>query len=510
MSVHDQSCGTVSLDHLLRQSTGHDPHTTVAAATWDATRLIITSLNARTTALVSTGANETDRAHLIGHLGRKTLQGAITRDFKAAWRKDKNGHTVPKLYRVETAALGRCQYVALAHKQRSAVLVVDIDRRGHHGGTINCIDDSTRQKLSVLAAGNAGPAWIGVNPMNGKCQLIWMIDPVYTDERGDASNARLLRVVMTILAELLGGDPSFSHRLSRSPFYTGDDPTAYRWHVQHHRVDRLAHLRDEVRTMTGQPAHATEAKKQNFSSGRELIEAVRTRREQAQQAHALLDSLKSDLPSADALDGDRIDGVKVLWVSEGRAARDETAFRHALATGHRLREAGERMTDAKIIDAYERAYNIAQAIGADNREPEMPPQRDRLTMARRVRGYVMSNNRSSGSSTFGGATDGVNARERKALASKGGQKAAERWNDRDSAYAQKETEKLARANQRRAMSGELLETRVKMAILDARTQGVKDPSTKSLARELGVSVPRIKQLRQKLGLQAKRGRPRKG
>ena len=339
-----------------------------------------------------------------------------------------------------------------------------------------------------------------------------MIDPVYTDERGDASNARLLRVVMTILAELLGGDPSFSHRLSRSPFYTGDDPTAYRWHVQHHRVDRLAHLRNEVRTMTGQPAHATEAKKQKFSSGRELIEAVRSRREQAQQAHALLDSLKSDLPSADALDGDRIDGVKVLWISEGRAARDETAFRHALATGHRLREAGERMTDAKIIDAYERAYNIAQAVGADNREPELPPQRDRVTMARRVRGYVMSNNRSSGSPTFSGATDGVNARERKALATmgrKGGQKSAERWQDRDGVYAQTEIKKLAQANQRRAMAGELLETRVKMAILDARTQGVEDPSTRDLAQELGVSVPRIKQLRQKLGLQAKRGRPKR-
>ena len=64
------------------------------------------------------------------------------------------------------------------------------------------------------------------------------------------------------------------------------------------------------------------------------------------------------------------------------------------------------MTDAKIIDAYERAYNIVQAIGADNREPEMP------------------NNRSSGASAFSGATDGVNARERKALATmgrKGGQ-----------------------------------------------------------------------------------------
>ena len=73
------------------------PHTTVAAATWDAKRLIIASLNARTTALVSTGANETDRTHLISHLGRKTLQWAITREFKTASRKDKHGNTVTKL-----------------------------------------------------------------------------------------------------------------------------------------------------------------------------------------------------------------------------------------------------------------------------------------------------------------------------------------------------------------------------------------------------------------------------
>lgn len=31
------------------------------------------------------------------------------------------------------------------------------------------------------------------------------------------------------------------------------------------------------------------------------------------------------------------------------------------------------MTDAKIIDAYERACTVAQAVGADHREPEMPP-----------------------------------------------------------------------------------------------------------------------------------------
>lgn len=87
---------------------------------------------------------------------------------------------------------------------------------------------------------------------------------------------------------------------------------------------------------------------------------------------------------------DVIDGVKVLWIAPGRSARDETAFRHALATGHRLRAAGERLKDATIINAYERAYTVAQAVGADGREPDMPRMEDRLTMARRVRGYVTS------------------------------------------------------------------------------------------------------------------------
>ena len=254
MSVHDQSGGTVSLGPFLGQSTGHDPHTTVAEATWDAARLIITSLNARTTALVSTGANETDRAHLIGHLGRKTLQGAITRDFKTAWRKDKHGNTVAKLYRVGTAAMRRCQYVVLAHKQRSSVVVIDIDHRGTPGGQVTDIHPMVHEKLSVMATGNIGPSWIGVNPINGKCQLIWLIDPVYADSRADSANIRLMKVVTTMLGDHLGGDAAFAHRLSRSPFYGGDDPTAYRWHVQHHRVDRLSHLRDEVRTLTGQPA----------------------------------------------------------------------------------------------------------------------------------------------------------------------------------------------------------------------------------------------------------------
>jgi repA len=47
------------------------------------------------------------------------------------------------------------------------------------------------------------------------------------------------------------------------------------------------------------------------------------------------------------------------------------------------------MTDAAIIDSYERAYNIAQAVDADHGEPDMPPMRDCFTMAWRVRGYVL-------------------------------------------------------------------------------------------------------------------------
>ena len=81
-----------------------------------------------------------------------------------------------------------------------------------------------------------------------------------------------MKLVTTMLGDYLGGDAAFAHRLSRSPLYNGDDPTAYRWHVQHHRTDRLSHLRDEVRTLTGQPAPERSAPaKQNFSSGRELI-----------------------------------------------------------------------------------------------------------------------------------------------------------------------------------------------------------------------------------------------
>lgn len=262
--------------------------------------------------------------------------------------------------------------------------------------------------------------------------------------------------------------------------------------------------------MTGDTAPQAARTQQKYTSGRELLEAVKARRSEAEAFKAMAADLDGDLPSATAMDTDRIDGVKVLWITEGRAARDETAFRHALAEAHRLRAAGKRMSDAAIIDAYERAYGIAQAIGADGRTEDIPPMRDRQTMARRVRGYVIAGKTSHSVSGGPAATGRASTRERKALATmgrKGGKKAAQRWqDDPDGDYAQGRREAMKKAAESRRMKGELLETRVKMAFLDARTQGVDDPSTKELASALGVTERRIQQVRKALGLSVRPGR----
>ncbi|WP_235961987.1 MULTISPECIES: hypothetical protein [Corynebacterium] len=210
----------------------------------------------------------------------------------------------------------------------------------------------------------------------------------------------------------------------------------------------------------------------------------------------------------DRYNPDLIDGVLVRWINPGRAARDETAFRHALKTAHRLRAAGERMTDAAIIDAYERAYNIAQREGADGRAQEMPPMRDRQTMARRVRGYVTQGKTDSYSTpTARYATTS----QRKALATmgrRGGQKAAQRWSDRESDYAKGALAELKTANMKRSFSTDENKGRV-LAYVSSRKREGYDPASVEVANELGLSVRRVNELRKELGISRKRGRPAK-
>src|SRR5699024_7299378 len=166
-----------------------------------------------------------------------------------------------------------------------------------------------------------------------------------------------------------------------------------------------------------------------FASGRERILGARRSTQQAQTLKALNEELASVEELAPASAG-VIDGGRVIWITQReRAARDETTFRPALATRQRHKSQGEPLKDNQLIDAYERAYNIAQAVGADNRQPNIPPMRDRLTMARRVRAYVTQgiteptqSNRSTRQSSAG----------RKALATmgrRGGKQAAQRWKD---------------------------------------------------------------------------------
>lgn len=439
--------------------------------------------------LDNTPASASDRDLLRDHLGRDVLHGSVTRDFKKAYRRNADGTNSPRMYRFETDALGRCEYAMLTTKQYAAVLVVDVDQVGTAGGDPADLNPYVRDVVRSLITHSVGPAWVGINPTNGKAQFIWLIDPVYADRNGKSAQMKLLAATTRVLGELLDHDPHFSHRFSRNPFYTGKAPTAYRWYRQHNRVMRLGDLIKQVRDMAGHDQF-NPTPRQQFSSGRELINAVKTRREEAQAFKALAQDVDAEIAGGlDQYDPELIDGVRVLWIVQGTAARDETAFRHALKTGHRLRQQGQRLTDAAIIDAYEHAYNVAHTHGGAGRDNEMPPMRDRQTMARRVRGYVAQSKSEtySGSSAPGKATSS----ERKALATmgrRGGQKAAQRWKtDPDGDYAQAQRESLARANTQRKKQGNETRGRVYALYTSVVAQTGNEPTARQMAEELGLT-----------------------
>lgn len=405
--------------------------------------------------LDNTPASASDRDLLRAHLGREVLHGSVGRDFSKSYMRNADGTNSPRMYRFDTEALGRCEYVMLTSKQYAAVLVVDVDQIGTAGGDPADLNPYVRDVVRSLITHNIGPAWVGINPTNGKAQFIWLIDPVYADRMGKSAQMKLLAATTRVLGELLDHDPHFSHRFSRNPFYTGKAPTAYRWYRQHNRVMRLGDLVKQVRDLAGHDQFEA-APRQQFSSGRELINAVKTRREEAQAFKALAQDVDAEIAGElDQYDPELIDGVRVLWITQGTAARDETAFRHALKTGHRLRQQGQRLTDAAIIDAYEHAYSVAQAHGGAGRDSETPPMRDRQTMARRVRGYVIQSRSEaySGSSSPGKATSS----ERKALATmgrRGGKKAAERWKtDPEGEYARGRRATMTRTHRKKKVQG---------------------------------------------------------
>lgn len=447
--------------------------------------------------LVSNGWTEVDGFALTEHLGRRVIQGCKSRDFRDGWRKNPDtGVVSPRVYRVGTQALARCQYAVLSHPQRTAVLVLDVDRPHEPGGTVDRLHPEVWKGLTELVAAGLGPAWVGINPNNGKCQLIWLIDPVYAAAGQTSANVRLLSVVTDELNTLFAADHRFSHKFSRWPLHVSDDPNRYRWHCQHSLVMRLGDICKEVRAMNGATKRPRRHTETQFESGRARIEAAR----------AAAAKRRAEFVHPDARDPRVIEGVKVYWVSEGRAARDETAFRHALVTGYRLKESGHKLTDAALIDAYEYAYALAQSIGADWREPDMPPMRDRQTMARRVRGYVAGGTIPQ---TGANASPAMTTAGRKALATmgrKGGQKAAQRWNDRNSAYAQTESRRLAAANQRRAFSARGTKFNIAGWMTEQYAETGQWPTTKDAARHFEVSAKTVTRALKVAGIELPVGR----
>ncbi len=440
--------------------------------------------------LEDTPASTLDRERLLQHLGRDVLHGCVGRDFSKAYFRTHDGTTAPRMYRTDSEQLHRCQYVKLTHPQYAAVLVVDVDQPGSAGGHPSNLNAYVRDVVRGLVEHGIGPSWVGINPESGKAQMIWLIDPVYADKVGSSSPMKLLAATSRVLGGLLDGDPHFAHGFSRSPFYTGKAPGAYRWYPQHHRVMRLGDLVKNARVLAGLDPHETVPAQKQFSSGRELIEAVKARREEAEAFRALAKDVESELAGdLDRYDPELVDGVRLRWISEGVAARDETAFRHALKIGHRLRARGERLTDAAIIDAYEHAYEVAQIHGGAGRAREMPAMRDRLTMARRVRGYVTQSSRKASYGVSGGVGRATSA-QRKALATmgrRGGQKAAERWKDRDSDYAQAQLATLNSANAQRQLLGQNTRARVFAVAAESLTQTGKVPAARVIAEELNLT-----------------------
>ena len=75
--------------------------------------------------------------------------------------------------------------------------------------------------------------------------------------------------------------------------YTGESPDRYIWYRQHHRIDQLPDFIRKVREVTDEPQHVS--LRQKFSSGRELIETVKARREQAQAFRAIVDETEAEM-----------------------------------------------------------------------------------------------------------------------------------------------------------------------------------------------------------------------
>src|SRR5699024_8946422 len=102
--------------------------------------------------LVTNEQTDVQSAALLDHIRLQAIHCSVDRDFAKAWRKDHTtGESTPRFYTVGSPALTRCQYAVMTHPQRSAVLIIDIDKPSHTpGGTVEALHPETHAALTAL------------------------------------------------------------------------------------------------------------------------------------------------------------------------------------------------------------------------------------------------------------------------------------------------------------------------------------------------------------------------
>lgn len=465
--------------------------------------------------------NTWDALAFLAQFGRKKIHACLDRDFaKASIRHlckncraatahltkphhldscetPRCGTTIPRLYPRDR--IGDKQYINLFHKKRRAFLTVDIDSIGTPGGGVANLAPGILDLLNTMAADGHAPNWIGINPAKGKAQVIWYLDPVYTD--GDPSKPnrplKFLTALQGDVNAMFSGDRAFAHSFMRNPLYIGDDPNAYVWHCYHHAQHHMRDLAKEVLKMTGHTSTGidTAAAPAPEKTGWDVIEQAKANRKKAELWRYYAQELDGmSVDELEAIDPSLDQGVRVIYseTEKGKVLRDETAFRYALKIGYRLRKNGERLSDNPIIDAYLHAYEIAQKHDKTGRAPERPPHRDLVTLAKRIRGYV-SNNSASSSRGHGYDTTGtrVTPQERSVLRTfgrRGGTKSAERkWANKDSALAQNALKPLKEANNKRRAAAKTSKAEVLAYLTRQQYESGKTPTRREVMKEFNVS-----------------------
>lgn len=493
--------------------------------------------------LLDLGWRKWDAAHLLAHLGRDYLHISPDRNFSRAYylrlcpecRRATVG-TEDGLHKLATCTVESCgyfprlkevdrigdaQYIVLRNQARAGgglyypVIVVDMDSPTRPGGSVNALE--CLHELNALNSHGYGPNWLGINPISGKGQAIWYIDPVYSDGTPSRPGHRnthleLYKHLCKDIDRYLAGDTHFSRRFSRNPLYTGNDPEAYQWNAYHHEVYNMRDLQREVRGLLGEPYRGRKPRKKNPLSGKEIITRAKasTARRKAEAEAARAAKPAALMSEMDLADCNLTGGVELYWEPSGKLDRNVTAFRHAFKIARRLYEQGDPVTEKVILKNWDHAYSIALSQDPQQRLPDPMSDRERQGLAARIKKYVTQGRTISAESisdimTYTG-TDGQKTPRETILQTwgrKGGQKsAAKKWADHDSPEAQEALKGLdegrKQSKKTRKAAASTTRARVMTLIAEAREAG-EEPNTAHMAAQVGVTVRYIQRIRKQLG-----------